>query len=551
MAVINKRLLPIKAHFFFFMAAMGPILPQLSVIGKQIGIAPEVMGYITCILPVMYVIAKPMFGFIADYFSHFRKLIFISLIVGMTLSYAAFYFIPQIPDPTQLDSIRNVTMDMKSINHCSEELLTISNSNNSITKTFCVDNNNSNFTFPAYFVDTLNPSISKFNLTSNYKQYHICLDNITTSVATQNTSLTFNGTCTPEANPVDSSALYRSATFWIFVIFMCCGTIGFNVTNSISDAICFDMLGDAAEYKYGNQRVWGTIGFGLTALIAGVVVDLWTVDTVKSFTPALVIMLIFSGFDLLSVSKLKLPKLSSSESITKDVWQCIKQPSVATFLVFATIAGIIDSFIIFFLFWHVEEVAAETGFMDQIKLIEGCVVAAECLAGEVPFFFYSGKIIKKLGYVHCMSMCFFFYAVRLALISWIPNPWYLVGVELFFQGCTYALCYSVIVSYASEVAPPGTSATIQGLIAGMDDGLGFSIGSLIGGWALKTLGGRRSFMYFSILAICTCVAHIVLRPASKKRQYLPKTGYQAPAEQEMVVVKQKREEQKSMIDSVS
>lgn len=48
---------------------MGPILPQLSVFGKQIGIAPEVMGYITCILPVMYVIAKPMFGFVADYFA--------------------------------------------------------------------------------------------------------------------------------------------------------------------------------------------------------------------------------------------------------------------------------------------------------------------------------------------------------------------------------------------------------------------------------------------------------------------------------------------------
>lgn len=88
MVKLNKHLLPIKAHYFFFMAgkfwlsnlsffikqyifltAMGPILPQLSVWGKQIGIAPEVMGYITSILPVMYVIAKPMFGFVADYFT--------------------------------------------------------------------------------------------------------------------------------------------------------------------------------------------------------------------------------------------------------------------------------------------------------------------------------------------------------------------------------------------------------------------------------------------------------------------------------------------------
>lgn len=37
--------------------------------------------------------------------------------------------------------------------------------------------------------------------------------------------------------------LYKTGTFLSFVILMCIGTIGFNVTNCISDAICFDMLG--------------------------------------------------------------------------------------------------------------------------------------------------------------------------------------------------------------------------------------------------------------------------------------------------------------------
>jgi len=48
---------------------MGPILPQLPVIGKQIGVPPDVMGYITAILPILYVLAKPMVGFLADYFT--------------------------------------------------------------------------------------------------------------------------------------------------------------------------------------------------------------------------------------------------------------------------------------------------------------------------------------------------------------------------------------------------------------------------------------------------------------------------------------------------
>lgn len=48
---------------------MGPILPQLSVLGKQMGVAPDVMGYVTSILPIMYVLAKPLFGYLADYFT--------------------------------------------------------------------------------------------------------------------------------------------------------------------------------------------------------------------------------------------------------------------------------------------------------------------------------------------------------------------------------------------------------------------------------------------------------------------------------------------------
>ncbi|XP_037951798.1 major facilitator superfamily domain-containing protein 6-A-like [Teleopsis dalmanni] len=527
MGKVNRRLLPIKAHFLFFMAAMGPILPQLSVLGKEIGISPEIMGVITSILPIMYIIAKPLFGFVADYFMKLRKVIFLLLILTMTLSYGAFYFIPN-----QQNHIINVNSSTEltvwSLQICTKDVLTSSSLCSSTRGGLCSDQES---TFEVNFIDLNNIKNHEAILESNAHllNLHVCLpmENFSNSSVSM---VPIHLNCTVYDFKTED-CLYRSSTFWLFVIFMCMGTIGFNVTNSISDAICFDMLGKDDEDKYGAQRVWGTIGFGLTALLSGIVVDLWTVDTIKSFTPALLIMLIFSSLDMISVSKLKLPQLSASESIFKDVLKLISLKPIAIFLIFATMAGIIDSFIIYFMFWHMEEVAAETGFMSQIKLIEGCVVAAECLAGEVPFFFYSGKIIKKLGYINCMSMCFFFYAVRLALIAWIPNPWYLVGVELFFQGVTYALCYTCIVAYASAVAPPGTSATVQGLMAGMDDGLGFSIGSLIGGLSFKHFGGRRSFAYFAVAAIITCGAHIILRPLSRKQQYLPNSEYMAPTEQ--------------------
>lgn len=64
------------------------------------------------------------------------------------------------------------------------------------------------------------------------------------------------------------------------------------------------------------------------------------------------------------------------------------------------------------------------------------------------------------------------------------------------------------------IAPPGTSATVQGLVAGMDDGLGFSIGALFGGILYQKIGGKKSFRVFALIALITCIAHFILRPAS-------------------------------------
>lgn len=137
-----------------------------------------------------------------------------------------------------------------------------------------------------------------------------------------------------------------------------------------------------------------------------------------------------------------------------------------------------------------------TNCMSKIKLIEGLIVAAETLGGEVIFFsfsgklfiyiikfyilcnfdiysyFFIGKILKKLGFGYTFTFCFICYALRLGLISLASNPWWVIPIELFMQGPTYALCYTTIVAYASKIAPSGTSATIQGIVAGMDDGFG-------------------------------------------------------------------------------
>lgn len=83
----------------FLILAMGPILPFLPVYGKQLGISPLIMGSITAILPILFLIAKPAFGFVVDYFRAWRKLIFITLLAVTSGCYILMYFLPILPGP--------------------------------------------------------------------------------------------------------------------------------------------------------------------------------------------------------------------------------------------------------------------------------------------------------------------------------------------------------------------------------------------------------------------------------------------------------------------
>lgn len=58
--------------------------------------------------------------------------------------------------------------------------------------------------------------------------------------------------------------------------------------------------------KYGKQRVWGTIGFGVTALLSGFAVDWFSAGyEQKNYTPAFILIFIFGVIDLYCCTKLQ------------------------------------------------------------------------------------------------------------------------------------------------------------------------------------------------------------------------------------------------------
>lgn len=71
----------------------------------------------------------------------------------------------------------------------------------------------------------------------------VCLLNVNeTSLCQRNGTMNYNCNVTCD-HFEDDQCLYTSITFWGFVILVFFGEVGFYISNSVNDTICFDILG--------------------------------------------------------------------------------------------------------------------------------------------------------------------------------------------------------------------------------------------------------------------------------------------------------------------
>ncbi|XP_047518972.1 uncharacterized protein LOC125058873 [Pieris napi] len=323
---VDKSLLPIKTHFFFFFAALGPILPQINVFGRQLGVSADVMGMVTAVLPLLWAAAKPMVGYVVDYWPNHRKLVFMLLIIIMSGSYCCLWFL-HVPDEPEkiVESIYNL--------------------------------NDTIYIKPRSTIDnlTLDKYNCHWNCSTDYK-FNLYLSN-----STHVTTMYIDGAVTNTSCSLLHMQMETGGSEIACLPIQDC------------NLLCYEATLDARENNDGG-------------------VD----ESYSSF--------------------------------------------------YTTVT-----------FW---------GFVLMMSVGTVAFNVANCTKVMVP--------------------------------------------ESIMQGPTYALCYSTIVGYAAHVAPEGYSATVQGIVAGMDDGVGFALGSLVGGQLYSRAGGRGSFRILAGIALFAAAVHALL-----------------------------------------
>lgn len=261
----------------------------------------------------------------------------------------------------------------------------------------------------------------------------------------------------------DSAGSGWPPQLWLFVLLMMFSWAGMAVVDSLGYTLCFTLLGDS-PHRFGQQRLWGSVGWGIVSLLSGLLVDAMSRGQVlKDYSGIFYVMLAFMTCDLFAASAIQNVQTVRSPSIVSNVGRLLVTPRIIVFFVWCAAVGVLTSLIWNFMFWHLEELAeAVTGCngSDNIKTLQGLAMAVQTFGGEIPLFFLSGRLLRGIGHENAMSLVLGALGLRLLCYSLLSNPWWVLPVEL-LQGFTFGVFITTMSSYASKVAPSGAEATLQ------------------------------------------------------------------------------------------
>jgi len=274
-------------------------------------------------------------------------------------------------------------------------------------------------------------------------------------------------------------------------------------TNAFADAATMTMLGDQ-QNMYGRVRVGGTIGWGLIAPFAGLLIEKYGLNLAFWSYAAI----LFVGF--LVSQNFVFQRVQQQVSLKHGMRELFSNRRMVLFLVTAFVAGMALMSINAFLAAYM----AELGFK---KSLLGIALAIATVA-ELPVLFFGNHLLAWLKPHGLLILSMFATMIRLFLYAIVKSPTETLIFQL-INGFTFATLWVAGVSYINENAPPGLSATTQGVFGATVFGFGAAGGGFIGAILLERIGGAQMFGFFGVLMFVTLIVYMLFERRLPKIQY--------------------------------
>ncbi|XP_050548921.1 uncharacterized protein LOC126910411 [Daktulosphaira vitifoliae] len=552
---INKSMIPIKLSFFFFYGCIGPIYIFLPTITKQLGYTMSTYGTIMTCATLLGMIASPIFGQIVDKYPVRKKIFFTAMIIGGACC-LSIMFIPGFPLDTNSELVcgnetylnvisqtyqQSVCDDKKLFNpmnsgiincelRCQRIPFTIEPLKKEAECENCFNNLMMNES-SSHLIKSIQDNYPfKISINVNFTEHiqYIYVFRVLSAQLNDTQILKLNCVnyvksschlnCSNDllmdlaSTPAITGSVTQYNQFWIFFIVLVMMSISFNITDNLQTSLCLDLLGQNHHY-FGKNKCWTSIGWGVFSIIGGWLVDNFSPNPRhKNYSPIFLSSIMLTIFYLIVALKIKIVETTGKKNNVDGQFVSVRLFRKCYVLIFFTwifVMQFFHSIIAHFLFWYLDDLADnyECSKREWMKTVQGLAQGIQCFGGELPFYFWSGWIIQKLGYLNCMALSLGVLSIRMFLYSTLTNPTWVILIEI-TNGISYALAVAAKMSYAKLICSPdqlnSTIGFVGFFIIGAD-----SLGSFVGGHFYEAYGGVKMFKYCSYLVGILCILQIL------------------------------------------
>jgi len=267
------------------------------------------------------------------------------------------------------------------------------------------------------------------------------------------------------------------------------------------DRSVLDILGSDRD-QYGKQRLWGAVGWGALAPLAGFLVDRGGIQS-TFYGSAILFFVLFIVSQLTTIRPV---------IIRSNFWgglsELLSSWQVNLFFFVMLIGGMGLAMIHHYLFLYLSHLGASSVMMGSALTI--------ATISELFIMYFSDRLLKAWKARGLLLFGLIMIAIRLIAYSFIKNPVVAMGIQL-LHGPTFAAIWMAGVAYVAEIAPPGLGNTAQGLFTGVVMGLGSAVGALLGGILYQSVGFSQMFLLTGAAVFVALIVFWVVADSNVER----------------------------------
>lgn len=290
-----------------------------------------------------------------------------------------------------------------------------------------------------------------------------------------------------------------SANFFMLAVFLSLYTFVGSPIISLADYATVNMLGEKRN-EYGKLRVWGAVGFGLSSLLVGSLIEHFGIRLIFP------IYIVLMSINVLVATRLPRPRLLRSAPFWTAIGLLIRDRRWYAFLGSLFLTGMAFATINNFLILFIKSKDAGESLFGMATAVAG--------VGELPVFFFAAILLSRWKAKQLVLSAMLFLVLRCLLISMVTNPYWILPIQL-LHGLTFSLLWAAGVNYANEIAPQGLGASAQALMGVTLYNIGGGTGSVIGTQLYDLVGVSNLFRLGAFLAFVGFIFLLVLSGKSK------------------------------------